>query len=117
MKTFHPKLEVFLHLMTAFVLLLKGFDKITHHHLISGTTLLVLTVAVLALVFLGERLYLSHSKVKQACLLIESLALSVVALVFFQEGRVYLPYAFGTCALAYLVVAFVHYKKHKGSVH
>ncbi|QCR21143.1 hypothetical protein [Pontibacter sp. SGAir0037] len=117
MKAHSPRLELFLHLLTALVLLLKGADKISHSHFISGSLLLLLAFMILALVFLEKRLHLSHIRVKQICFLVESLALSIISIVFFQEGRHYLPYVFGACALTYLIVAIVSFAKAKEAAH
>ncbi|WP_299823907.1 hypothetical protein [uncultured Pontibacter sp.] len=117
MKVSKAKLSLFIHLLTAFVLLLKGIDKTTHAHLLSGITLIGLALAILLLLLLEKKVHLNHHTVKQACLLIESTALFIIAFVFYQEGRQYLQYVFGISALAYLAVAFMHYKKDKQSSH
>ncbi|GHA78090.1 hypothetical protein [Pontibacter akesuensis] len=117
MRRHNPKLATFVHLMTVLVLLLKGTDKLTHEYWLSGSILVLLGLLVLALVVLEKRLHLNHHNVRQTCLLIESFALFVMALVFYQEGRQYLQYVFGACALTYLAVAIVEYRKHKATGH
>lgn len=117
MKTRNAKLEFFLHLLTGLVLVLKGADKLTQSHLISGSIMLLLALLIFGLVLFGEKLNFSHSKVKRISWLIESLALFIVALVFYQEGRQYLQYVFGTCAIVYFILAIVHFVKHRNSAH
>lgn len=105
------------HLLTVFVLLLKGADKLTKSHLVSGSSLVLLGLLILVLIVLEKRYHWSHALVRQACLLIEAVALAIMAVVFYQEGKVYLPYVFGACAITYLIVALVAARKNKTSAH
>ncbi|WP_439879877.1 hypothetical protein ACSX1A_11945 [Pontibacter sp. MBLB2868] len=117
MKERQAKLTLFVHLLTVFVLLLKGIDKTTQHHPVSGIILILLSLIILALVVFERKLGLTHSTVKLTCYFIEALALTIVAVVLHQEGKQYVQYLFGGSAVAYLISAFVYYYKHKQASH
>ena len=81
------RLETFVHIITSFVLLLKGLEKIDHHYVLSGTVIMALGVVVLVLALFGKRLGISHFRAKISWCIIEFVALSLTTYVYWHDGR------------------------------
>ncbi|EJF09708.1 hypothetical protein [Pontibacter sp. BAB1700] len=118
MKDRNHRLGLLVHVLTVFVLLLKGADKLSQQHVLSGGFFVGLGILIILLLILEKVYHWSHRSVKIACFLIESAALAVMAIVFYQEGKQYLPYVFGLSATAYLIIALASiFRKGESTQH
>lgn len=104
------KLETAVHLITAFVLILKGFDKLSHEYYIFGSVILAFGILVLLITFFHKRLNISHNLSKGLVYMIEAIALAMIAYMTFKENKVYLPYFYLFPSIAFFVVAFLNVK-------
>lgn len=105
--------EVFLHLVTSSVLILKSADEFGKRLYFPGGILLGLALCVLCLLFLWRRLAILPRHARVACYYIEAPALFVTAYVFSLEQKELLTYLFLLSAILYPAVGFVSSKKFK----
>lgn len=105
------KLTIFLHILTAFILLLKGYDKLEHHHTTGGYVLIGLGLLILLLTLAGAKAGLSHKGVTLATYSIESAALLVVFFLYLKDGKQLLPYVYLVASIMYLVAFILSVRK------
>ena len=87
------KLARYAHLLTGFVIVMKGAGKIEHHQNGVGAVLIARHEAVL--------------------LWIEAVVMALVAYSYFSEGKKGLPAAYVLCSVIYIVVGFYRYHRPK----
>lgn len=105
------KLESAIHFITAAVLLLKGFDKISTGSHVSGFVIFSFGIIVLLITVFHKSLKLSHIRAKWVVYLIEAIALLIIAYLYFKEDKVYLPYFYLVPSLVFFVLAGIAIKK------
>lgn len=98
-------LETIGHLIAAAVLLLKGYDKLGHGHLGIGLTLLVSGALVLAFLVYTMRTGRGHRFASAAVFAFEALAMTLIAYLYFGEGKRYVQYATLAAAAMCLVAS------------
>ncbi len=111
-KSQSTKLEMAIHLLTAFVLLLKGFDKLAHGHYALGAIIFLFGLFVIVITVSHKQLQISHIKTKALVYTIEGIALLLIAYLYFNESKVYLPYFFLLPSIAFFIVAAITFKKN-----
>jgi len=107
------KLEFFLHILTAFLLLLKGYSQIRLHLYFPGGILLFLAATVLVLILSWKPLGVKPKQARIACYYIESAALFITSYIFLLEGKDTHPYIFFLAAILYPVLGFISSKKFR----
>jgi len=107
------RLEIMLHILTAMILMIKGYDKIGHHHLAAGGIIVGFGILVLFIALFGEKMGLSHKTAKLVCYAVESVALFITAYVFFGDGKKFIPYLYAFAAVMYLVAVVLTAKKRE----
>ena len=100
-------LDMIVHILTSFVLLAKGIDKVSHHHELIGITFILFSLLIALLTFLSQRHKVDHQTTKVVSYFCESIAIGLMAYVFYMEQRVYLPYVMGAAAVGFMVGAIV----------
>jgi predicted Na+-dependent transporter len=97
------------HLVSGFVIFLKGYSKVEEAHLPIGLALILLGVLFASFGFFHEKI--SWIKRHEAWLMwLESLAIALVAYSYFSAGKVGLPITYAIASLVYLVVGIYTYK-------
>lgn len=99
------KLEAAIHFITAIVLLLKGYDKLSTGSHVSGFIIFSFGIIILLITFLDRTLKISHLRTKWIVYLIEAIAFLIIASLYFKENKVYLPYVYLVPSLIFFVMA------------
>lgn len=112
-KTFR-KLEVLLHFLTAFVLLLKGCDELNRGLYFPGIIILGLAATILTITIYWKKLHIKPKQARLICYYLESPALLIISYVLYLEDKTSLPYIFFIAAILYPAMGFITSKKfHK----
>ena len=108
----NPVLHSIQHLLLGAVLVLKGIDKIPHHHILGG---LILSFGIVVLLyFLYMVLKQKESRTMHILIhLFEAFASLFTAYIFFEEGKKYLQYALILAAIGFFVSVYVYMRNHK----
>lgn len=108
--------ETVAHYLTAFVVLLKGFDKISHSGKI-GIGLLFITIGLLIAAGTIFHHKLEHviKNFKAYVMLLEAIVLFALGYTYLKDDYHYLQYVCFAAALAYLVVSVVLLMKSKAT--
>ncbi len=104
------KKEAIHHFILGVVLMLKGYDKFSHHPITGG---LILLFGIIIIVYFIYDLKVKNQGhvLKFLVHLFEGFALLFTSFVFFEEGKKYLPY-FTLCAsIIFFVWSFTIYFK------
>lgn len=107
------KIEVLLHLLTATLFLLKGFDEFLRKLYFPGVIITGLALAVLTVLFLWRQLGIKPRQARISCYYLESPALLTISYVLYLEEKEFLPHVFLLSAFLYPAVGFVSSKKFK----
>ena len=107
------RLEYFLHILTAIVLLLKGFDEAGKGLYFPGFIITVPAVIVLAVILFWRKLKITPKHSRVTCYYLEAPALLVTAYVLYLEGKEFYTEFFFLAALLYAGVGFVSTKRFK----
>jgi membrane protein YdbS with pleckstrin-like domain len=111
-KTFR-KLEVLLHFITAFILIIKGVDEMSRRLYFPGAIILGLAMVILCITIFWKTLYITPKQARQVCYYLEAPALLITSYVLYLENKPFLPDIFLVAALFYPVVGFLTSKKSK----
>ncbi|ALM48507.1 hypothetical protein AMR72_06080 [Flavobacterium psychrophilum] len=111
-KTFR-KLEILLHFITAFILLIKGADELGRRLYFPGFIIIGLALLILAITIFWKTLYIRPKQARQVCYYLEAPALLVTAYVLHLENKPFLPSIFLIAALLYPAMGFISSKKFR----
>jgi hypothetical protein len=111
-KTFR-KLEVLLHFLTAFILLIKGCDELSRNLYFPGGIIVGLAVVVIIITVFWKTFYISPKQARQICYYLEAPALMVTAYMLHLEDKAFLPDIFFCAAMLYPAMGFISSKKFK----
>jgi hypothetical protein len=108
-------LEIFHHLLTGFILTLKGIEKFAHHQLIG---LIIMASGIIVLLFFLYDVVKKGMGTVLKILVIgfEGVAWLFTTYVFFEEGKVYLPYVTLVASIGYFVSVVVIILRRNRSV-
>ncbi len=109
-KTFR-KLEVLLHFLTAFVLLLKGCDELNKRLYFPGLIILGLAITILTITIYWKKLYIKPKQARLVCYYLESPALLITSYMLYLENKMFLPYIFFIASILYPAMGFITSKK------
>lgn len=114
MATRNKLLSLIHHLIISVALLLKGYDKFSHHKLFGG---LIFCFGVVILVYFVYVLLKQKENRTMHILihLFEGLASLFTAYIFFEEGKRYLQYIFILAAIGFFISVYVFAVKHKST--
>lgn len=107
------KYSTIAHLLTGFVLVLKGYTKITDHYPFTGSIILGLGLIIFAFVAYERRQKKHNPKLQMIAHFFEGMALLFTTYVYIDEGKNYLPYATAAAAIVLFVTVYILYKKQK----
>lgn len=107
------KVEFLLHIVTASLLLLKGYLLVVGHLYFPGAIVLALGVSVLIVMLFWRFLRITPKEARVACYYIEMPALFIIAYALYLEGKEFAPYIFFIAALLYPMAGFISSKKFK----
>lgn len=111
-KTFR-KLEVLLHFVTAFILIIKGVDEMSRRLYFPGSIILGLALSILVITIFWKTLFISPKQARLVCYYLEAPALLITSYVLYLEGKQFLPHLFFIAAMLYPMVGFLSSKKPK----
>jgi hypothetical protein len=109
-------LETMVHYMTAFIVILKGIDKVTiPGKAVYGIIFLAIGVLILLGTIFHHRAgkYLKH--LKPMVFILEAIVIGLVGYLFLKEGKNYLQYLCFFAALMFVVATIVYLVKNKNS--
>jgi hypothetical protein len=101
------------HLIVAILLMIKGFDKIQHHHPSIGWIILILGLLILIYFFISKIKNIHNNLLEIFIHLFESIALLLTSYVYFEEGKTFLPYITLIAATGFLITTILHLIKHQ----
>ena len=101
------------HFLTALTLTLKGIIKMEHPHGYEAVIALFLLSAIYIVVItvFHDRLHTHTRALTASVYAIESLVSAVLAWVYLQEGKHYIPYLFVLASVLFLVALAVYLRK------
>lgn len=111
-KTFR-KLEVLLHFITAFILIIKGVDEMSRRLYFPGAIILGLALVILTITIFWKTLYITPKQARQICYYLEAPALLITSYVLYLEDKPFLPDIFLVAAMLYPMVGFITSKKFR----
>lgn len=104
------------HYLTAFVVLLKGFDKLT----VPGKTGFAVVLIVIGLLILFGTIF--HHRFKKALkhfagiiALLEAITMAIVGYLYLKDGKDLIQYVCFFAAIMFLIAAIIHFTKSKGA--
>lgn len=109
-KTFR-KLEILLHFLTAFILLLKGADEVSKRLYFPGFIIIAIALIILSITIFWKTFYIRPKQARLTCYYLESPALLITAYVLYLENKPFLPDIFLIAALLYPAMGFISSKK------
>lgn len=106
-------MEKFAHLLTGFVVVLKGIDKAEHFHdhPVIAVLLIALGIIILVSTFFHHEIEKYARVFKSYLCILEGIALFIVSYYYFSEGKKALPTVYLLCSIAYFVAAYIIYQK------
>jgi low temperature requirement protein LtrA len=107
------RLELFLHLLTTLVLLLKGFDIYKRHIYFPAFIIFGLALVIPGLLFLWRFLSMKRREARTACYYIEAPALLIISYVLHLQEKEFLPHLFLIAAVVYPVAGLISSKKYR----
>lgn len=112
------RFESIAHYLAAFVIIMKGLDKIETPGKL-GYAIIFLLIG--ALIILGTIFHHKAEKVlhhfKAYVFIFESIVMSIVGYLYMKEGKQYIQYVCFAAAIMFLVATFIYIKKAKASAH
>jgi len=109
-KTFR-KLEILLHFITAFILLIKGADELSKRLYFPGFIIIALALLILTITVFWKTFYIRPRQARHICYYLESPALLITAYVLYLENKPFLPDIFLIAAILYPAMGFISSKK------
>ena len=106
-KKTYRKLEVLLHFITAFILVIKGCDEINRHLYFPGGIILGLAAIILAINIFWRQFGIKPKQARAVCYYLESPALLITAYILHLEDKEFLPYIFFIAALMYPAMGYI----------
>jgi hypothetical protein len=103
------------HFIIGFALVLKGYDKLSHHPVIGS---IILSFGIIILAYFFYVLLKKHPAERLNNLVhwFEALASLFTAYIFFEEGAKYLPFVFLLASIGFFIAIYIeHYRKRTGS--
>lgn len=113
MSDLRSKLKNAHHFITGGLFLLKGYEKLTHHYYIIGSTIFSIGLTVIFYnLYLMRR---SGSRLGPEIFIhaAEALVLFLIAYLFFEQDKVYLPYLTAAAGAGYLLSILFLIRKHR----
>ena len=101
------------HLLTGFVLVLKGYAKITDHYPATGSIILLFGLAIFGYVYYEKRQRVHSPYLQMLVHFFEGLALLFTTYVYIDEGKTYIQYATLAAGIGMFVTVYILYKKQK----
>jgi uncharacterized membrane protein len=105
--------EKILHYLTAFILCLKGWSKIEHHHTTVGIIILLFGVTIALMNFFHHRLEHIAHRLPSIILFIESFVTSLVFYTSIEEGWKKISFAWLLAAIMFFIAGIIHWLKPK----
>jgi len=103
------RLKIFGHLISGFVIILKGYSKFEDHHETIGVVLILLGLLFASFAVFHEKI--PWIKKHEPWLLwLEGFALALVSYSYFSAGKFALPICYLLCSLTYFIVGGYFYK-------
>ncbi len=104
------------HLLTGFVLVLKGYAKITDHYPVTGSIILVFGLAIFGYVYYEKRQQLHSQHLQMLVHFFEGLALLFTTYVYIDEGKSYIQYVTFAAGIGMFVTVYILYRKQKKQI-
>lgn len=100
------------HLLIAGILILKGYDKYSHHNIIGGLMLFFGIIVLLYFIYMIFKK--NESRTMNIVIhLFEALVSLFTAYIFFEEGKKYLQYMCLLASLGFFIAVYVSFTRRK----
>ena len=106
---FKKRLKIIGHLISGFVIIVKGYSKFEDHHETIGIILILLGLLFASFAVFHEK-FTWIKKHEPWLLWLEGFSLALVSYAYFSAGKFALPICYLLCSLAYFVVGGYFYK-------
>lgn len=107
------KLGTLAHAVTGLALALKGYAKLTDHHAVIGSIILISGLTIMGYVLYDSRQQKHNKLLGTGIHFLEGLALLFTSWVYFEEGKTYLPYATLAAAIGFFATVPLLYRKNR----
>jgi len=104
------------HILAGFIILIHAYEKY-EHHASSYIYFLILGLVFLFIALIHKKLTRFHHYVDSTFLIIEAIAIGIIAVDFFEEGKKALPLCYVFAAILYVAAACIKYRKNKAMHH
>lgn len=107
------KIELFLHFITALLLIIKGVDELTRGLYYPALIILGLALLVLIIIVFRKQLRIRPKQARIICWYSEAPALLVTSYMLHLEKREFTPHIFLIAAIIYPAMGFISSKRFK----
>ncbi|MRS63498.1 hypothetical protein [Larkinella terrae] len=111
------KIKQLAHAFAGVIVLLKAYDKAEHGHLTTGILLGIIGIIMVLMSIYHHRLAQYVKSFDALVFLAEAVVLGIVSGLYFHDGKTGLPYVYALASVAYLIAAFLHFRRSKGHDH
>jgi hypothetical protein len=112
MRTLSPEVRKQLaHALAGLIIIIKGVDKIDHHHGQAGGFLIGTGFLIMLLTLFHHQLAKYIKSFDSVVFLIEAIVLGIVSGLYFQNGKKPLPMAYCLVSIGYLIAAYRFYRR------
>lgn len=108
-------LHSFHHFLIGCLLILKGFDKFSHHNII-GTLILIFGIIILGYFIYSMVRKRENKNLGLIVHIFEAMVGVFTTYIFFKEGKVYLPYLSLLATIGFSIAVYVSWVKLKKEV-
>jgi F0F1-type ATP synthase assembly protein I len=116
LKTAPKRLTMLVHILTALVIFLHGFDKLDKGESGSWIFFLIGVLVVLILIF-HRRLAQQFRSVDSIFHMLEAIVLLIIAYEYYHHGAWGLQYGYALAAIGHIIGAIVKAKKSNSTIH
>ena len=99
------------HALAGLIIMIKGVDKIDHHHSQAGGILIGIGLLIMLITLFHHRLAKHIKSFDSLVFLAEAVVLGIVSGLYFQDGKKALPVAYCLASIGYLIAAYRFYRR------
>lgn len=118
MRSLSPKIRKQLaHALAGLIIIVKGVDKIDHHHSRAGSLLIGIGLVIFLMTLFHHRLAKHIKSFDSVVFLVEAIVLGIIGGLYFQDGKKALPIVYCLGSIGYLIAAYRFYRHAERTSH